>query len=73
METLSLEIVKRDMANRLSQKVCELKRLADFELGWFATLANYEQWRVLRAVGFTRLLAQPFRVAGLWADASAFA
>lgn len=73
METLSLEIVKRDMANRLSQKVCELKRLANFELGWFATLANYDQWRMLREVGFTRLLAQPFRVAGLWADASAFA
>jgi len=73
METQSVEMVQREMANRLSQKVCELKRLANFELGWFATLADYEQWRMLREVGFTRLLAQPFRIAGLWANASASA
>lgn len=52
----------RELAFVLREKISIWKRTGNVEFGWYATLADAPQWEVLRSLGFSKLLALPFRI-----------
>lgn len=56
------DYVSRQLASVLKEKISHWKRAGNVEFGWYATLADAAQWEVFRSLGFSKLLALPFRI-----------
>jgi hypothetical protein len=65
MSEQSIESVGRNFSGQLSKNISLLKQYGEIDFGWYATLVDQRQWKLLRNIGFTRLVAPPFRVQGL--------
>lgn len=61
MNDSSLTKINHIFLRPLEKKISSLRQSADVELGWYTLLADYAQWAMLRRLGFTRLVAAPFR------------
>jgi|GEM_PF-2260184 len=56
------DCLSRELAFLLREKIATWKGAGNVEFGWYATLADAPQWEVLRSLGFSKLLAPPFRI-----------
>lgn len=61
MNESSLTKINHIVLRPLKKKISSLCQSSDVELGWYTLLADYRQWTMLRELGFTRLVAAPFR------------
>jgi hypothetical protein len=60
-----LEHVRQQLSVRLTETLSHLYKTHPITLGWYTTLADVEQWQLLRSLGFENLLAPPFRIRSL--------
>lgn len=64
MHESNMDNFTQNHAEQLARNLSILKQHGKVDFGWYATLVDYRQWKLLRHLGFTRLLAPPFRVHG---------
>jgi len=61
MNARGLTQLKQTVLPLLGKQISSLRQSADVELGWYTLLADCAQWTTLRELGFTQLVATPFR------------
>lgn len=62
MDNATLATVAGSLTQPLEKLLITWRRKHTIRFGWFATLTDVKQWEWLRKIGFSQLLAPPYRI-----------